>query len=82
MKLYIIPFWIPFPTSEYGGVQIFKANNSNEILEYLTSKANAYERKNYPDYFNLIKEAISEATIFELVPSSNDNFELVHEFIT
>jgi hypothetical protein len=79
LTLYIVEYWLPFPSSEYGGVQIVTAHSDAECERILANKVEAYERKEYPNYREKIANYIKEAKRF---PVDAAQAGVVHEFLT
>lgn len=81
MKLYIVDLWVPFPSSEYGGVIIVIANNNEEAVDILS---NYGEVKNqfHPKHMekNLIVEAVNDAISYDL--SGEHRVGVIKSFIT
>jgi len=61
-SLYIVDYWVPFPSSEYGGVINLIAENDTEAFELLADEEGFDER-----YQNLIMPNIVKAQKFALV---------------
>ena len=61
-SLYIVDYWVPFPSSEYGGVVSLIADNDTEAFELLSQEKGFDDR--YP---NLIMPNIVKAQKFSLV---------------
>ena len=59
--MYVIDYWVPFPSSEYGGLITLIAENDTEALELLSDEESFHE-----DYGHLIMEKIITATKLEL----------------
>ena len=59
--LYVVDYWVPFPSSEYGGLITLIAENDAEALELLSD-----EESFYKNYGHLIMEKIITATKLEL----------------
>jgi hypothetical protein len=64
MKIYIGKLWIPFPSSEYGGMWAVIANNNEECVELLKKDGNSW----YPEYNELIPASVEEAWALVLHP--------------
>jgi len=79
LTLYIVDYWLPFPSSEYGGVQIVTAHSDAECERILADKVEAYERKQYPNYREKIADYIKEAKRF---PVDAAQAGVVYEFLT
>jgi hypothetical protein len=61
-SLYIVDYWVPFPSSEYGGVVSLIAENDTEAFELL-SEEEGFDEK----YQNLIMPNVVKAQKFALV---------------
>ena len=62
--LYVVDYWVPFPSSEYGGLITLIAENDAEALELLSDEESFHVwQKNYG---HLIMEKIITATKLEL----------------
>jgi hypothetical protein len=61
-SLYIVDYWVPFPSSEYGGVVSLIAENDTEAFELL-SEEEGFDEK----YQNLIVPNVVKAQKFALV---------------
>jgi len=60
--LYIVDYWVPFPSSEYGGVVSLIAENDTEAFELLSKEEGFDDR-----YQNLIMPNVVKAQKFKLV---------------
>ena len=81
MKMYLVPYWLPFPMSEYGGLECVIAENVEQCIQILADDAGEYTRKQYPDFMDLIRAEVVDAKAYELV---NSDFEpgIVSSFTT
>jgi len=73
--LYVIDYWVPFPSSEYGGIVNVIASNDQECFELLS------EEESFPeDYGHLIMENVINATKLRLA----DDYEsgIIEAFLT
>jgi len=61
-SLYIVDYWVPFPSSEYGGVINLIAENDTEAFQLLTNEESFDEK-----YQNLIMPNVVKAQKFKLV---------------
>ena len=61
-SLYIVDYWVPFPSSEYGGVVSLIAENDTEAFELLADEEGFDEK-----YQNLIMPNVVKAQKFSLV---------------
>ncbi len=59
--MYVVEYWVPFPSSEYGGLITLIAENDTQALELLSDEESFNEEHN-----SLIMEKIVTATKLEL----------------
>jgi hypothetical protein len=60
-SLYIVDYWVPFPSSEYGGLINLIASSDTEAFTILS------EEKSFDDrYTNLIMKSVVNAQKFKL----------------
>ena len=73
--LYLIDFWVPFPSSEYGGLINLIAENDTEAFSILSQEGSYDER-----YVNLIMPNVVSAQKFKL----SDGYEsgIIDSFTT
>ena len=80
MFLYVGKYWVPFPSSEYGGMWVVMAENENQAAELLK------EIDYYPEDDNLeeILQAVQAAEVFQLDEnvSTNRTPRIVDTFFT
>ena len=73
--LYVIDYWVPFPTSEYGGVINVIASSDQECFELLS------EEESFPEnYGHLIMENVINATKLRL--AEDYECDIIDAFIT
>lgn len=60
--LYLVDYWVPFPTSEYGGLLTLIAKDDNECHDILLDWRDECDDK----YDNLIMEKVTNAPVFAL----------------
>jgi hypothetical protein len=60
-SLYIVDYWVPFPSSEYGGVVSVIADSDTEAFTILSQEEQFDER-----YVNLIMPNVVNAQKFKL----------------
>jgi hypothetical protein len=77
--IYLVSYWVPFPSSEYGGVQVVIAENDEECVQVLIDGSDSYEKEAYPNYADCIIEQVKRAKKF---PVDADECGIVHEFTT
>jgi len=74
--LYLVDYWVPFPSSEYGGVLSVIAENDNECHDLLLNWRDEYE--NVHD--SRIMERVVNAHKFEL--ANDEESRIVDSFTT
>jgi hypothetical protein len=74
-SLYIVDYWVPFPSSEYGGVVTLIANSDAEAFVILSEEHQFDDR-----YVNLIMPNVVNAQKFKL----QDDYEsgIIDSFTT
>jgi len=70
--LYIVDYWVPFPSSEYGGVINVIAENDNECHDILLEWDDQYD--------NLIMQNVVKAPKFAL--ANEEESRIVDSFTT
>jgi hypothetical protein len=73
--LYIVDYWVPFPSSEYGGVINVIAENDNECHDILRDSDDYDDR-----YESKIMERVVAASRFALV--DEEESRIVESFTT
>lgn len=81
--LYIVGYWVPFPSSEYGGVQVVVADSDAECERILveTGGVDEFNRTQYPNYRERIANEIKEAKRFSVYDDGTPH-GVVYEFKT
>ena len=79
MFLYIGNYWVPFPSSEYGGTWVVMAENEEQCVELLESLQ--YSRE---EYEHLIPNAVTQAQVFQLDENAltNRTPRIIDSFLT
>jgi len=76
--LYIVDHYVPFPSSEYGGIWNVIAENDDECFDLITAEDDGnFEEK----YYSILRENILKSEYFEL-HSSDEESRVVMEFTT
>jgi len=66
LKLYVVNYWVPFPSSEYGGIEGYVAESREHLKEMILENVEDYYAKNYPNYEALIDKVVADAQVFVL----------------
>jgi len=74
--LYLVDYWVPFPTSEYGGLLTVIAENDVECHDILLE----WRRDADDKYDNLIMEKVTTAITFQL--ANDEESGIVETFTT
>jgi hypothetical protein len=74
--LYLVDYWVPFPSSEYGGVVNVIAENDQECHDLLRDGNISYG----PDYDNLIMSNVVKSLRFALL--DEETSRIVDSFTT
>jgi len=74
--LYLVDYWVPFPSSEYGGLISVIAKNDVECHDILLNWRDEYTNK----YDNLIMEKVTTAVTLQL--ANDEESGIVETFTT
>jgi len=74
--LYLVDYWVPFPSSEYGGLLTLIAKDDNECHDILLDWRDECDNK----YDNLIMEKVTNAPVFAL--AGEEESGIVETFTT
>lgn len=77
-KIYIVDHYLPFPTSEYGGLWVVLADNDNECFDLIADYDDSSEYNQ--QHFATLKENIIKARVFAV--ESEDESYVVDSFTT
>ena len=76
--LYIVNYWVPFPSSEYGGVISIIADSNENCHDVLLKWRDSYESS----HDGQIMENVTKALKFELSDSHSDEDSRVVDAVT
>ena len=79
--VFLTSYWVPFPTSEYGGLQAIVARNAQEAAAFLEEQAFSWELSNIKDAKELIEAKLKRATVLPLAEEYENAF-IAKEFVT
>lgn len=82
MYIFLVPYWMPFPSSEYGGLQCVIAEDEDQALEILCSDVSEWGAEDCPDYRQRIKEKLIICKRYRLDPHVKYLAGIVTEFLT
>jgi hypothetical protein len=77
--LYLVNYWVPFPSSEYGGMQAVVAKDDEECYKLIV-EADVWEFDRQKNAEELIRARVKKASRFQLVGGYLP--EVVRSFIT
>jgi len=75
--LYIVDHYVPFPSSEYGGLWNVVAEDDNECFDLITGEDSGGF---YETYYTDLKENILNARVYELAEDLDS--EVIESFTT
>ncbi len=64
-NLYLVDYWVPFPSSEYGGMVAVIAEDDNECYDVLLDWRDELESKYDSNIINQVKRAPKVAVVNE-----------------
>ena len=74
--LYVVDHFVPFPTSEYGGIWNVVAEHDDECFDLIVDEDGGFNEQ----YYNRLRENIMKAPTFQL--ANEHKSEIVEEFTT
>ena len=74
--LYVVDHFVPFPTSEYGGIWNVVAEHDDECFDLIADEDGGFNEQ----YYNRLRENIMKAPTFQL--ANEHQSEIVEEFTT
>jgi len=74
--LYVVDHFVPFPTSEYGGIWNVVAEHDDECFDLIVDEDGGFNEQ----YYNRLRENIMKAPTFQL--ANDHQSEIVEEFTT
>ena len=74
--LYVVDQFVPFPTSEYGGIWNVVAEHDDECFDLIVDEDGGFNEQ----YYNRLRENIMKAPTFQL--ANEHQSEIVEEFTT
>ena len=72
----IVDHFVPFPTSEYGGIWNVVAEHDDECFDLIVDEDGGFNEQ----YYNRLRENIMKAPTFQL--ANDHQSEIVEEFTT
>ena len=78
--IYLVNYWVPFPSSEYGGVQVVIAHSRQEAADFIKDASDIYYLEEYPDHMKRITDAVAAVKTFKVI--SEDEVGIVEDFTT
>ena len=82
MFIFLVDFWLPFPSSEYGGLQCIIAQDEDEAIKILVDLESDYYKESYEDCEDLIVKCVRKSLRYKLDSKIRHNKGIVREFIT
>lgn len=70
--LYLVNYWVPFPSSEYGGLQCVLARSKEEAKEVIKEEAGDFMVGSFKDADERIELRINKAEVFPVIGSYGD----------
>ena len=79
--VFLASYWVPFPTSEYGGLQAIVARSVQEAADFMEQQTFSWEMSNIRDTRSLIEAKLKRATVLPLSQEYEEPF-IAKEFTT
>lgn len=65
--LYLVNYWVPFPSSEYGGLQCVLARTKEEAAEAIKEEAGEFIIGSFKDADERIQQRVNKAEVFPVI---------------
>ena len=79
--LYLVNYWVPFPSSEYGGLQCVLARTKEEAIAAIKGAAGDFMFGSFKDAAERIELRVNKAEVFPVI-GSYDEPHVVRSFET
>lgn len=79
--LYLVGYWVPFPSSEYGGLQCVLARTKEEAKEAIKEASGDFMVGSFKDADERIEMRLNKAEVFPVI-GSFDEPHIVRSFET
>jgi len=70
--LYLVGYWVPFPSSEYGGLQCVLARTKEEAKNVIKEAAGDFMVNSFKDADERIEARVNKAEVFPVIGSYGD----------
>lgn len=65
--LYLVNYWVPFPSSEYGGLQCILARTKEETIAVIKEAAGDFMFGSFKDAAERIEMRVTKAAVFPVI---------------
>jgi hypothetical protein len=62
--LFVVNYWVPFPSSEYGGIEGYVASSREEVINMIADEVDEYHKKSYSDWLKMIRASVDLAKVY------------------
>jgi hypothetical protein len=67
--LYIVNYWLPFPSSEYGGIEGWVAKDDDQVVRMICAEVDECYAESYPEYEAMIRDSVENARCYVVANS-------------
>jgi hypothetical protein len=82
MYIFLVDYFMPFPISEYGGLQCVVAQNEDAVIKILAESVDDFYKKEYDDIEQCIKDWVNRSVRLKLDDSIRLEPGIVTQFLT
>lgn len=79
--MYLVNYWVPFPSSKYGGLQCVLARTKEEAKEVIKEDSGDYMVESFKDADERIEARVNKAIVFAVMGNFNEP-KMVRSFET
>lgn len=81
--MFLVNYWVPFPTSEYGGLQCVIARSTEEAKQVIKEAAGDFMLESIKDADERIDARVNKAAVYALVNTQSLTYpHMVRSFET
>lgn len=63
MNIYLVEYWVPFPSSEYGGLFVIAAENKEQVKQLCIESTSEWDMED-SDFDNLAMKVIGTTELY------------------
>ena len=82
MYIFLVDYWLPQGSSQYGGLQCVVAQNEDVVIKILAESVDDFYKKEYDDFEQCIKDCVNRSVRLKLDDTIRLEPGIVTQFLT